>query len=278
MNASSKPPAQTISSWLANTTKEFTQAGIKTARLDAEVLLSHCFGVPRTWLHAHADDTIKHAALAHADELRIRRQVREPIAYLIGHKEFYSHDFIVTPSVLVPRPESETMIDLLMTLPAQKKATLVDVGTGSGCLGISAKLALPQLNVTLTDISPDALNIASQNATALGANVNILESDLLSNSYLQSFHFILANLPYVVQEWDTPPELDHEPELALYAEDSGLRLINKLLDQAPSHLEIDGYVLLEADPEQHEAIVTRGQQNGLVLETVRDYIVVLKKS
>ena len=277
-----------ISAWLQVATKKLQNSGVSTARLDSELLLAHILEVDRTWLHAHGDESLTAQQFTELERLIKRRLNREPIAYITGKKEFYGREFIVTPDVLIPRPESETMIDLLKSLhPAilaktprsKEQIFLIDVGTGSGCLGITAKLELPELNVMLSDVSRTALTIARENAERFRADVRLLESYLLSNlqPLASSVHYILANLPYVDESWERSPETDHEPALALFAEQRGLELIYKLLDQTPKVLASGGYILLEADPEQHAAIITRGQQNGLRLEAIRDYIVVLQR-
>lgn len=277
-----------ISAWLQVATKKLQNSGVSTARLDSELLLAHILEVDRTWLHAHGDESLTAQQFTELERLIKRRLNREPIAYITGKKEFYGREFIVTPDVLIPRPESEAMIDLLKSLhPAilaktprsKEQIFLIDVGTGSGCLGITAKLELPELNVMLSDVSRTALTIARENAERFRADVRLLESYLLSNlqPLASSVHYILANLPYVDESWERSPETDHEPALALFAEQRGLELIYKLLDQTPKVLASGGYILLEADPEQHAAIITRGQQNGLRLEAIRDYIVILHK-
>lgn len=275
-----------ISAWLQVATKKLQNSGVSTARLDSELLLAHILEVDRTWLHAHGDESLTAQQFTELERLIKRRLNREPIAYITGKKEFYGREFIVTPDVLIPRPESETMIDLLKSLhPAilaktprsKEQIFLIDVGTGSGCLGITARLELPELDVTLSDVSQAALSIARENAKKMGADTHLIESDLLSNFQFPTSNFILANLPYVDPSWERSPETDHEPALALFAEQHGLELIYKLLDQTPKVLTSGGYILLEADPEQHAAIIRRGQQNGLRLEAIRDYIVILQK-
>ena len=277
-----------ISAWLQVATKKLQNSGVSTARLDSELLLAHILEVDRTWLHAHGDESLTAQQFTELELLIKRRLNREPIAYITGKKEFYGREFIVTPDVLIPRPESEAMIDLLKSLhPAilaktprsKEQIFLIDVGTGSGCLGITAKLELPELNVMLSEVSRTALTIARDNASRLHAEVLCEESNLMSTFDIRhsKFDIILANLPYVDESWERSPETDHEPALALFAEQRGLELIYKLLDQTPKVLASGGYILLEADPEQHAAIITRGQQNGLRLEAIRDYIVILHK-
>lgn len=273
-----------IKSWLSAATKKLQQAGVTSARLDAELLLGHTLDVDRTWLHAHATDELQGQSLKKLDELMKRRLKREPIAYIIGHKEFYGRDFIVTPDVLIPRPESEVIIELLKELPLVTGTYAIDVGAGSGCLGLTAMLECPRIrDMVLSDISERALAVAKQNNRARYHLTKVLYciSDLLerwdSEPGTPYIGLILANLPYVDRSWQRSPETDFEPSLALFADDGGLALISTLIEQAGRVLTHGGWLLLEADPEQHERIISHGQQNGLRVETVRDYIIVLQK-
>lgn len=266
-----------ITQWLSRAIQQLQAAHIPSARLDAELLLAHTLRKPRTWLHGHGDDelTSRQKEIANARlDLRIDRV---PVAYIIGHKEFYGRSFKVTTATLIPRPESETLIELLeeavpknARLIAEAPLRLVDVGTGSGCLGITAKLEHPELDVALVDTSRHALNIAEDNATLLKADVELIQSDLLA-SYPFTADIIVANLPYVNPEWERSPETDHEPALALFAAHNGLALIFELLVQTKAKLARGGKLILEADPEQHPAIIKEAATYGLVLHEQRDY-------
>lgn len=253
----------TIADWLALAANELADAMIPSARLDAEVILAHTLGKPRTWLHAHADEELDPRRRDIAEARVALRLERVPVAYIIGHKEFYGRRFMVTTHTLIPRPESEEIITQLGSwLSNHPKAKhLVDIGTGSGALGITAALEYPQLNVTLTDVSDKALKVAAKNAELHKANVTMVESDLLDKYPLRP-HVILANLPYVDPSWATSPETLHEPDLALYASDGGLALIHQLIQQAATQLATGGTILLEADPRQHEAIIDYAKQQG----------------
>lgn len=250
----------TISQWLTYASNELLSAGFDNSVLDSEVILAHTIGHPRTWLHAHAEETID---LRHEEIANARLDLRfdhVPVAYIIGHKEFYGRRFAVTPQVLVPRPESETLIEILNeTIPSTKALDgivpkrLVDIGTGSGCLGITAKLQHPELAVTLLDTSQAALKVATRNAQALEADVEILRSDLLLD-YPYQPDIILANLPYVDVSWRRSEETNHEPEEALFAAEDGLSLIIKCIDQASTRMSSGGLMILEADPRQWQQI------------------------
>lgn len=256
MSANLPLPTPAINAWLDQATVQLAATGIESARLDAELILSHTLRKPRTYLHAHNDELLSERSTEVANaRLRLRLD-RVPIAYIIGHKEFYGRTFKVTTATLIPRPESEAMIDILKSLiPAsyslldEPPLNLVDVGTGSGCLGITAALELPRLSVSLLDISRHALTIAEQNAKLHHAAVSIIRSDLLAQYPLRP-DIILANLPYVDPEWPRSPETAHEPSVALFAADQGLALIKKLIVQAAVRIAPHGYVLLEADRSQ----------------------------
>lgn len=273
----------TIQEWIRNATKELVGVGIGTAKLDAELILSHTLRQSRTWIHMYHDEELsdRHQEIANA-RLSLRVD-RVPLAYIIGHKEFYGRRFDVTPATLIPRPESEAIIDLLKELIPNTKSLLkdtrrlVDVGTGSGCLGITAKLEFPEFDVTLTDISKHALNVAERNAKQLGADVALLRSDLLEGYYLQP-DIIIANLPYVDINWEHSPEIEHEPAEALYADDGGLLLIKRLIDQTAEILPKNGLLVLEADPEQHTEIASYAKSRNLRKHQVHGYAICLVKA
>jgi len=157
-----------------------------------------------------------------------------------------------------------------------KTQRLVDVGTGSGCLGITAKLEFPELEVTLLDISRHALTVAKKNARLHHADVAIRESDLL-NAYPFKAQIILANLPYVDPSWERSPETEHEPDIALFAPDDGLQTIKRLVEQTSTRLEPHGLLLLEADPKQHQEIITFAKKHQLKLREISGFILALEK-
>lgn len=262
----------TITEWIHEAASDLKSADIPSAQLDAELILAHTLRQPRTYLHAHGeqqlDDRQEDIAAA---RLQLRLD-RTPVAYIIGHKEFYGRRFITTPAALIPRPESEAMIEQLRSimptnLPLVKESKrLADIGTGTGCLGITAKLEWPELDVTLTDISQHALGLAKQNAELLEADVHFHKGDLL-HGYTMPLDIILANLPYVDRAWDVSPEVHAEPELALYADNSGLTFINQLIAQAAHLLQPSGTLLLESDERQHAQIIQEASRQGFTHQT-----------
>lgn len=273
----------TISEWLRIATDELADAMFSSPRLDAEIILAHTIRHPRTYLHAHSDEELepRHEEVANA-RIELRKD-QVPIAYIIGHKEFYGRRFMVSPAVLIPRPESEQLIELLkkvlpqtQPLPAIASKRLVDVGTGSGCLGITAKLEFPELEVTLLDTSRHALTVAEKNANMHSVDVEYTVSDLLSH-YPYSPDIVLANLPYVDASWEQSAELAHEPAEALYADDHGLALIKKCIDQCERRIPNHGLLLLEADSRQLDDITAYAKQHGFRVLSRDSFAIALEK-
>lgn len=273
----------TVEEWLNEAVQMLENADIESARLDAELILAHTLREPRTYLHAHGDETLddKHEDIATARlELRLDHT---PVAYIIGHKEFYGRRFKTTPAALIPRPESEMIIELLKdvipkNLPLlPEKLSLVDVGTGTGCLGITAKLEWPELNVTLIDNDNHALNLAKENGKMLHAQVHYLKNDLL-RAYGLPIDIIIANLPYVDRQWDVSPDTQAEPQDALFASDGGLGLIKQLLEQASLQLKPGGHILLESDPRQQHKIIEFAKNLGFRHLRTEGFITVFTRS
>ena len=200
---------------------------------------------------------------------------------------FYGRDFTITPDVLIPRPETEMMVDAVLNLagkaylpgvkPAPRvlpeKPRILDVGTGSGCVAASLALELPEARVVACDISEKALNVARENAAKLGAEVEFIGSDLLVDM-AGDFDVVVANLPYVDANWEwlDKEALSKEPEIALYAEDGGLALIKKLIDQTEKCKA--KYLILEADPCQHERVTDYAASHNYSLLETRGFALV----
>ena len=220
-----------VDAWLAAAAAQLRTAGIASSRLDSELLLSHVLQRPRHWLHAHGDSTLLHEQHMQAEQLLTRRLRHEPLAYLVGHKEFYGRDFVVSPA---------------------------------GILAITAQLELPPCKVDAYDVSLEAIAIARHNSKQHGAtSVHFIQSDLLAAAQ-QRYDVILANLPYVNPAWQRDDrETAHEPTLALFAEDDGLALISILLAQTEQWLAPSGLLILEADPCQHSRIIARAAAHQL---------------
>ncbi len=284
MNDSLLPATPTIKDWLDDAIHRLKENGTEQPRLDAEIILAHTLKQPRTYLHAHPDQIIESRYRETADARLDLRLDKVPVAYIIGYKEFYRRKFKVTPATLIPRPESESLIDLLdrtlMKKPFSNKNNikLVDVGTGSGCLGITAKLLFgDKLDVTLTDSSAAALKVATANAEQHKVRVDILQSDLLDEYPLEP-DIILANLPYVDKSWPRSLETKHEPSSALFAVDDGMSIIKRLIVQSAPLLGVGGCLIIESDPEQHVELIEHAERNYLKNTDIQDYGLVFRKS
>ncbi len=282
MNANLKQPTPAINQWLTDATAKLTSVGIDSAHLDAELILAYSLGKNRTFLHSHSEQIICSKDLKISNSYLLKRLKRMPIAYILGFKEFYGRNFKVNPNVLIPRPESEEIIEILREiLPPTTyhllPTNLVDVGTGSGCLGITAKLEFPYLDVTLTDISQKALNIATLNAKGLVADLKCLKSDLLA-SIRSNPNIIVANLPYVDKNWDCSPETAFEPSLALFADDGGKLLIKRLIIESSQKLSPNGYLILECDPRQHKSLTAFAKKHSFKIISKTKFVLAFQST
>ena len=267
--AQSKP---TIGEWLRANTKRLEAASISSARLDCLILLEQRLPSNRAHMLAHLDDVLTDDVLVklHNDiELRLQHK---PVQYLTGFSEFYGRQFIVSDAVLVPRPETEDIITLLKTMPAPK--TIIDVGTGSGCLAITAKLELPTAKVYALDIDEKCLEITQQNATKLGADIELLQSNLLASLSPRPYPLdpivILANLPYVPESEEVNEAAKHEPALALYGGPDGLNPYRKLWKQIDQLDNRPSAVICESSPLiQHEALAEIAKHHGYTLQATQ---------
>lgn len=230
-------------------------AHVDSPRLSAEVLLAHVLRLTRTQILTRLEQNIPSEALAHFDRLVERATHAEPVAYLVGHREFYGLDFVTDARALVPRPETELLVDLALRALAES-GEVVDVGTGSGCIAVAIATRAPAVHITAVDISPDALALAQRNAERhqVAERITFARSDLLSG-VSGPFDLMCANLPYVPSaEVDRLPFARHEPRLALDGGVDGLTLIRRLLIEARSKLAPHGRLLLEIGHAQSAAI------------------------
>jgi release factor glutamine methyltransferase len=252
--------------WTVRRILEWTAAhlekhGSEAPRLEAEILLAHSRGCRRIELYTHFDDVVGEGARAEMRELVRRRAAAEPVAYLVGHREFFGLDFRVTPDVLIPRPDTETLVvELLEIARSIPEPRILDVGAGSGCIVVAAAVNLPRATLTAVDISPKALGVARQNAAQHGVagRIRFLEGDLFGPLEAgEQFDVIASNPPYVADgELETLGDniLRHEPRIALSAGPDGLAIISRLIADAPQYLAPAGHLLLEISPEQAAAV------------------------
>jgi release factor glutamine methyltransferase len=220
----------------------------QTARLEARVLAAFAWNVPPSWLIAHDTDPLDHKPFTVFQTLLQRRLDGEPIAYITGKREFYGREFRVSPAVLIPRPETELLVELaLARIPANQPLNVLELGTGSGCIAITLALERPQARITAIDRSDAALAIAQINAGALHAKLEFLKSDWFSALKNRTFDLLVSNPPYVAM---ADPHLDQgdlrfEPVNALAAGETGMDDIHAIIRAARRHLAPGGSLLLE---------------------------------
>ena len=278
MNANQKKGQRedTIWSALNRAGDEFRAAGVDAPRLTAEVLLAHVLGWERARIIAHLHDPLVAAAWEKFRLVARRRASGEPLQYLTGQQEFYGLSFRVTPAVLIPRPETEILVEKALTLTRRSRNPVhfVDVGTGSGCIAISVAHELPAATGRATDISAGALAIAHENAQRLGVHgrVAFVRSDLLECFPPRPlFDLILSNPPYVAgADVESLPGLvrNHEPHTALLGGESGLETYRRLIPQAAARLAAPGHLLLEVGAGQARDVAELIRQAGLVLDEI----------
>lgn len=259
--------------------KDFLKAQPGVKRNELEIFLCRVLGISRTEIILQEDRILNKDELATLKKMVDARKAGKPVAYILNEKEFYGRMFYVDGSVLIPRPETETVIDIIREIYERdfegRKVRIIDVGTGSGCIAATLKLELKNCaGILAVDKSLEALSVAKKNAKRLGAEVEFCESNLLG-AVDGDFDIIVANLPYVDTKWDwlDKTTLGFEPEIALYAENEGLQLIFELLEQAKGRAK---YVILEADPCQHVKIENFARQRGFGSVKTEGFIIALK--
>ena len=228
-----------------------------TPGLDAELLLAHALGTGRARLRSHPDEVPATDTAALFLTLIERRAAGEPVAYILGRKEFWSLELSVTPAVLVPRPETELLVERALALHPGGEARAADLGTGSGAIALALARARPGWQIVATDISAAALAVARANAAALGVpRVEMAQGDWLSCLRERRFDLILSNPPYVAAADPAlrQPELMREPQLALVAAEGGLAALHRIIRDAPDHLAPGGWLLLEHGATQAAAV------------------------
>jgi release factor glutamine methyltransferase len=248
------------------TTGRFAERGIASPRLDAELLTAHALGLPRIALYTQFDRPLQTAELGSLRALVKRRQAGEPVAYLTGRKEFWSLELVVDPRVLIPRPDTETAVEVVLDFlrPAREPeanvdaasraaenagaARIADIGTGSGAIALALKKELPHAEVFAVDVSPEALAVAEANAARLGLDVRFLTGDLMAPLREHApFDVVVANLPYVPRGdlAGLAPEVRSEPKLALDGGADGLDLVRRLASGARALVRPGGLLVLE---------------------------------
>ncbi len=271
----------TIREVLNRTTKYFSGKGIESARLDAEVLLAKVLGVNRIDLYINYDRPLVNSELDAYRRVVAERGQRKPIPYITGEKEFMSLNFKVMEGVLIPRPETEILVEAALKYVKKREIhqpTILDIGTGTGCIAVSLAKRLPSASIYATDISTEALKVAKTNAREhdLIDRITFLQGDLFEPiaklSQQIKFDLIVSNPPYIrTQELkELPPEIKYEPFLALNGGKEGLVYYERILDEAPGYLKLDGLVLFEVGAGQAH-MVQDISRNFNTLEIIKDY-------
>jgi release factor glutamine methyltransferase len=282
-----------VDAFLASSVNKLDEAGVGSARLDVLILLEDALHKDRSWILAHPEAQL---TLPQQNRLKAqisRRQKHEPLAYIRGFTEFYGRKFKVNRRVLEPRPESETMIELLKQLVDSGKLSvdsrhnsknykltpnnflIADIGTGSGALGITAALELHNYNIDLYDIDAAALAVARHNCELHELHLKVAKRDLLRYSH-KPYDAVLANLPYVPSSWRINEAAAMEPKIAIFGGKDGLDVYRRLFEQLSHFSWRPKYVLTEALPPQHDRLSRIAASHGFKLIESRDFIQVFK--
>lgn len=238
---------QTVSALLEEASHQLAHLELVEAWREAQVLLGHALGESRAWLSGHAGDRVDPSTVANFRQLVQRRRSGEPVAYIVGKKEFYGLEFRVTPDVLIPRADTETLVDAALARMTAAGGDVLDLGTGSGCIAIAIAHERPAAHVTAVDVSSAALAIARENALANSVKVQFLQASWFEKLAGRRFDMIVSNPPYVargdphLQQGD----LRFEPAIALAGGSDGLADIRLIVANAPRYLRNEGWLLFE---------------------------------
>ena len=265
----------TVLEVLSSTTAYFQRHNIESPRLNAEHLLAHVLGRQRIELYLEFERELKESELSPLRDLVRRRGAGEPLQHLLGTVEFCGRTFVCDNRALVPRPETEQLVERIKSIIENRKSKIVDVGTGSGIIALSLAAEFPEAEIIATDISEDALALAGENAARLGLTdrVRFVRTHLLENAE-GVFDLIAANLPYISteQRQNLSREVLHDPEVALFAGVRGDELVWELIERAPSRLRPGGILALEIGAGQSEALMLAlAGKNYRDIWTEKDY-------
>lgn len=256
------------------TVKKLENAGIPSPKLDAEVLICHVLEIESYKIVTEPDTEIAAGEIESINEVVSRRLNFEPVAYITGHREFYSLDFTVNRNVLIPRPETELLVDMGIYWGGYNES-LLDLCTGSGAVAISIKKNRKDLQVSASDISHGALEVAMENASdILGESmIGFHHGSLFDPFEGMKFNVIVSNPPYIDpnESGNLQRDLGFEPEEALYCEDRGRSVIKDIISQSPDYLLDGGTLILEIGHDQKDYVVEQGELNGFEVSVLNDY-------
>jgi release factor glutamine methyltransferase len=268
----------TVGSILKWTGQYFCEKGVESPRLDAEVLLSHILGKDRLYLYVHFDRPLDEQELTDYRKMVKQRAQRIPVAYITGRKEFMGLDFAVTPDVLIPRPDTEVLVEaVLERLKEKDKPLVLDIGTGSGAIIISLLAKLPDACGIGIDLSVPALAMTGKNAAThhVHDRLQLMEGDVFGPVSGQQFDAIVSNPPYIPDKDidGLEPEVRREPYGALAGGQDGLNFYRRIISQAPGYVNPGGFVALEVGINQAEAVAALAKQDGIftVEAVIKDY-------
>jgi release factor glutamine methyltransferase len=270
----------TVLELLQRTTEFFQKHGVESPRLNAEHLLAHTLKRKRIELYLEFERELTEAELAPLRDLVRRRGQGEPLQHLLGTVEFAGQTFLCDKRALVPRPETEQLVDLLQSKIENRKSKILDVGTGSGVIALSLAAKFPEAEITATDISEDALNLARENAERLGltSRVEFLKRDQLAD-VTRVYDVIVANLPYVAEtdRGTLSREVLHDPHVALFGGERGDEMMRRLIEDAPARLAPGGLIALEFGLGQADDLAAlMAEKNYHDIKTDRDYAGVIR--
>lgn len=268
----------TVSTYLRDATKVLDSSSIDSSRLDVLILMEYVLGINRAKLLAEPNHHINSKDINLLNSLILQRAEHIPVSYLTHNTEFYGRSFYINSSVMQPRPESEDMITLLLklvsthnNLKSLQEIKIADVGTGSGCLGITAALEVPNATVDLIDIDEDALKVAKHNVVLHTINISIIKANLLPNN-IKCYHILLCNLPYLPDGYKINKAASHEPKIALFGGDDGLDIYRELFEVIKKSTKKPLYILIEALPESHNALTTIAESKSYKLIDSSNFI------
>lgn len=271
----------TIGQHIEGTTNVLSTLGLPTPRLDAELLLASCLKKDRTWLYIHSGQELIPAEAESFGFCVARRQKGEPVAYILGCKEFWSLDFAVDPRVLIPRPDTEVLVEEVLKVPGIGKMSgleILDLGTGSGAIAVVLAHELPDAQITATDISPEALAVAAGNAekNRVADRIAFIKGNLFDPVRYCLFDVIVSNPPYIDAGDYAQLSVEvknFEPREALLAGDDGMDFYKIIVPQAACYLKAGGWLLLEIGDRQKDLIEGLFRQTGLYHDVIfrKDY-------
>ncbi len=256
----------TIRDVLEWATQDFSARGIESARLDAELLVANALGIERIGLYLDLNRPLQEEERSAIRPLLMRRREREPVAYILGRRDFYGRRFEVTPDVLIPRPDTETLVEhALAQIPSDAPFRVLDVGTGSGAIAVTLAAERPAAMITATDISEAALEVAKRNAVAHGVAERIVFEHVDLLSIAEPYDVIVSNPPYIASAELAELEDEvrvHEPKTALEAGEDGLDVVRRLLDTAKPATDVGAHMLVEIGAGQAPLVADLAAQTG----------------